>query len=186
MRSVTISSVEKSYGMCHNVEFSICNHTFEWIIVEYMKGKTTDERIKEDTFDVMPVLPSFVGIDYNPYVACHSVMLLLSSSSESESEKTSSHNMLIEIMRVLTTSIVDDQREKVNLLTKSFRYSVIQRSMQSEHLAVAEVIKYIIVLLYLLMWCVMWMSLQVFVVSGYVGKFHKERCILSGLQQRPE
>lgn len=88
-----------------------------------MKNRT-NEQISKDSFDVMPILPSFVDIDYDPYSACHNVQLLLSAKlSASDASKGPHSHTLDEIVRVLIESIVKDQREKMKFLTKSFRYN---------------------------------------------------------------
>lgn len=124
-RNVTISSKDTSFGRCHKIEFAICKHTFEWKIDQHMEGKTTDA-ILNDSFDVMPILPTFSDIDYDPYSACYHVQLLLSAPSLSDTAaQGTSHNTTIDdIVVVLIESLVNDQRQKVKLLTKSFRLDI--------------------------------------------------------------
>jgi hypothetical protein len=145
LRNVVFNSKEKNYGLSYDVQFSMCNHTFEWKIDQYIEGKTGDTGSCEgkltDSYDVMPVLPSFLDIDYDPYTACHKVMMLLTSSSLSSSPYFSdgaSGDVLNDIVQVLIESLVSHQREKVKLLTKSFRYTLYKLSFT--HITVIVVI----------------------------------------------
>jgi hypothetical protein len=116
MQNTLTESQHTSYGVCYHLRFTLCNHTFEWKIDHHMKGKTSDERLNE-TYDVIPILPTFYGIDYDPYIACCDVMTLLSATGAQPSSRIAYND----IVKVLTDSIVNDQRQKVKILTKSFR-----------------------------------------------------------------
>ena len=69
-----------------------------------------------NSYDVMPVLPTFNGIDYDPYMAYDKVLVLLSSQHQQQS-----CDVFYEIVKILVESIVSDQKEKVKLLPKSSR-----------------------------------------------------------------
>jgi hypothetical protein len=71
----------------------------------------------------MPIWTTFDEIDYDPYKSCTDVLNLMSLSSQLNegSPATLSYNSFDEIVKVLTDSIVVDQKEKVKLLAKSSR-----------------------------------------------------------------
>jgi hypothetical protein len=114
-RNTVIESKETSYGKCHHVQLFFCSHIFEWKIDHHMTGKTADESMN-NSYDVMPVLPTFNGIDYDPYMAYDKVLVLLSSQHQQQS-----CDVFYEIVKILVESIVSDQKEKVKLLPKSSR-----------------------------------------------------------------
>ena len=110
-----------SHGKRHDVQVVLCDHTFEWIIEE---DDDDDDMLKSgdrgNCFDVMPVLPTFIEIDYDPYSA-HGAVLEYLASPEAISCEFSSIATLNGIIKVLINCIIKDQKIKVNSLTKSIR-----------------------------------------------------------------
>jgi len=106
----------------------MCNHTFEWRIDHHIRGKSS-RGCPVDDYDVMPVLPTFTDVDYDPYKAVDDVMRLISPTDDEGNDAAPpggrTTGNLSDVVKCLIDSIVDDQREKVKLLSKSSRSSII-------------------------------------------------------------
>lgn len=112
--NVVIQSVDMTYGKRHTLTFTLCSHIFEWIIDHFVTGDTPEY------YDVMPVLPTFVDIDYDPYKAFSEILPFLSQSKDSR-QKISDGARFNEIVKTLVLAVVTDQKQKVKCLMKSFR-----------------------------------------------------------------
>ena len=126
MRNVVTTSAETSFGKSFSVKFTLCGHCFEWTIdhhVGHVGGTSSTGVTSSESFDVMPIWTTFDEIDYHPYKSCTDVLNLMCPSSQLNegSPATLSYNSFDEIVKVLTDSIVVDQKEKVKLLAKSSR-----------------------------------------------------------------